>query len=172
MKNGDQADIIEESVSVPNPCSLPVPQEQQAVRLPSLREFDQAVAALAEQHGPVHPWTPPPSPPHEDRRNPFALEPFTHDTLHNRHLTATGRSSGQVVKSKSRHINQQYTKAEGDWILDAVEVKKMRWKDIREGFTDKFGDDPPRSVQGLQAYYYRKKDKKSDRPLDDQESSF
>lgn len=59
------------------------------------------------------------------------------------------------LEGEDRHINQKYSTEEGDFIIYAWHDKKMKWNDIRIGFAEKFGTTPKRSVQGLQACYYR-----------------
>lgn len=54
-----------------------------------------------------------------------------------------------------RHINQKYTTEEGDFIIYAWHDKKMKWLTIKQEFATMFGRIPERTVQGLQAWYYR-----------------
>ncbi|KAJ4141107.1 hypothetical protein NW768_000314 [Fusarium equiseti] len=56
---------------------------------------------------------------------------------------------------ESRHINQKYTTEEGDYIIYAWHDKKMKWQQIKQEFAARFGSTPERTVQGLQAWYYR-----------------
>lgn len=56
---------------------------------------------------------------------------------------------------ESRHINQKYTTEEGDYIIYAWHDKKMKWQQIKQEFAARFGNTPERTVQGLQAWYYR-----------------
>ncbi|KAG7410382.1 hypothetical protein Forpi1262_v014255 [Fusarium oxysporum f. sp. raphani] len=56
---------------------------------------------------------------------------------------------------KKRHVNQKYTIEEGDYIIYASQDKKMKWHRIKEEFAKLFGNIPERTVQGLQAWYYR-----------------
>ncbi|EXA28922.1 hypothetical protein FOVG_19508 [Fusarium oxysporum f. sp. pisi HDV247] len=56
---------------------------------------------------------------------------------------------------KKRHVNQKYTTEEGDYIIYASQDKKMKWHRIKEEFAKLFGNIPERTVQGLQAWYYR-----------------
>jgi hypothetical protein len=56
---------------------------------------------------------------------------------------------------KSRHANQKYTTEEGDYIIYAWHNKKLKWQGIKQEFAVRFGSTPERTVQGLQAWYYR-----------------
>ncbi|KAH7023500.1 hypothetical protein EDB80DRAFT_43493 [Ilyonectria destructans] len=56
---------------------------------------------------------------------------------------------------ENRHINQKYTTEEGDFIIYAWHDKKMKWQRIKQEFAARFGRTPERTVQGLQAWYYR-----------------
>ncbi|KAF5592222.1 hypothetical protein FPCIR_5770 [Fusarium pseudocircinatum] len=56
---------------------------------------------------------------------------------------------------EGRHINQKYTTEEGDYIIYAWHDKKMKWQRIKQEFAARFGTTPERTIQGLQAWYYR-----------------
>ncbi|KAG5913297.1 hypothetical protein E4U53_004916 [Claviceps sorghi] len=56
---------------------------------------------------------------------------------------------------ENRHINQKYTTEEGDFIIYAWHDKKLKWQRIKQEFAARFGRTPERTVQGLQAWYYR-----------------
>ncbi len=56
---------------------------------------------------------------------------------------------------ENRHINQKYTTEEGDFIIYAWHDKKLKWQRIKQDFASMFGRTPERTVQGLQAWYYR-----------------
>ncbi|RDA92821.1 hypothetical protein CP533_0787 [Ophiocordyceps camponoti-saundersi (nom. inval.)] len=56
---------------------------------------------------------------------------------------------------ENRHINQKYTTEEGDFIIYAWHDKKFKWQRIKQDFAAMFGRTPERTVQGLQAWYYR-----------------
>ncbi|KAH7170494.1 hypothetical protein EDB81DRAFT_167481 [Dactylonectria macrodidyma] len=58
-------------------------------------------------------------------------------------------------EGENRHINQKYTTEEGDFIIYAWHDKKMKWQQIKQEFATRFGRTPERTVQGLQAWYYR-----------------
>ncbi|KAH7162599.1 hypothetical protein B0J13DRAFT_14572 [Dactylonectria estremocensis] len=58
-------------------------------------------------------------------------------------------------EGENRHINQKYTTEEGDFIIYAWHDKKMKWQRIKQEFAARFGRTPERTVQGLQAWYYR-----------------
>lgn len=58
-------------------------------------------------------------------------------------------------EGENRHINQKYTTEEGDYIIYAWHDKKMKWQRIKQEFATRFGCTPERTVQGLQAWYYR-----------------
>lgn len=59
------------------------------------------------------------------------------------------------LDGESRHINQKYTTEQGDFIIYAWHDKKMKWQRIKQDFAAMFGTKPKRTVQGLQAWYYR-----------------
>lgn len=63
--------------------------------------------------------------------------------------------SSPCPDNEDRHINQKYSTEEGDFIIYAWHDKKMKWVRIQEEFAERFGTTPKRSVQGLQAWYYR-----------------
>lgn len=58
-------------------------------------------------------------------------------------------------EGENRHINQKYTTEQGDFIIYAWHDKKMKWQRIKQEFARRFGKTPERTVQGLQAWYYR-----------------
>ncbi|KAF7563787.1 hypothetical protein G7046_g328 [Stylonectria norvegica] len=58
-------------------------------------------------------------------------------------------------EGENRHINQKYTTEEGDFIIYAWHDRKMKWQRIKQEFATMFGRTPERTVQGLQAWYYR-----------------
>ena len=58
-------------------------------------------------------------------------------------------------EAEGRHINQKYTTEQGDYIIYAWHDKKLKWAAIKEEFATMFGKTPERTVQGLQAWYYR-----------------
>lgn len=58
-------------------------------------------------------------------------------------------------EAEGRHINQKYTTEQGDYIIYAWHDKKMKWAAIKEEYASMFGKTPERTVQGLQAWYYR-----------------
>lgn len=151
------------------------------IRLPSLDEFDQGVEALARVHGgEVRPWTPTTSPhPNTARRPTLPTLPQALPSIQT--YTSTVYSpqtySPQDTYSpyghgdsfmhshdgypspppdgENRHINQKYTTEEGDFIIYAWHDKKLKWQRIKQDFATMFGRTPERTVQGLQAWYYR-----------------
>ncbi|KYK57802.1 hypothetical protein DCS_04815 [Drechmeria coniospora] len=134
-----------------------------SVRLPSLEEFDQGVEALARSHGPPRPYTPPSPLSSLTRCRPFSQlprlsphrysyhvsDPFTHDTA------GMDGYPSPPLDGENRHINQKYTTEEGDFIIYAWHDKKLKWQRIKQDFAAMFGRTPERTVQGLQAWYYR-----------------
>ena len=56
---------------------------------------------------------------------------------------------------ENRHINQKYTTEQGDFIIYAWHDRKLKWQQIKDDFAARFGKTPERTVQGLQAWYYR-----------------
>ncbi|OAR01833.1 hypothetical protein LLEC1_07288 [Akanthomyces lecanii] len=159
---------------VPRLSSLGPPSNS-TVRLPSLDEFDQGVEALARAHGGQVPcWTSTTSPrPNAARRTALPLppiqtyasssyspqayspqeiySPFTQDPFMHTH---EGYPS-PPPDGENRHINQKYTTEEGDFIIYAWHDKKLKWQRIKQDFAAMFGRTPERTVQGLQAWYYR-----------------
>ncbi|PHH90875.1 hypothetical protein CDD83_2380 [Cordyceps sp. RAO-2017] len=157
---------------LPSISRLP-PFSNPVVRLPSLEEFDQGVEALARSHGPARPHTPP-SPLPGLARGPVLPQP-----LGAIHGYGGGPPEGYPVyhggdgcfqhggpssldgypspppDGENRHINQKYTTEEGDFIIYAWHDKKLKWQRIRQDFAAMFGRTPERTVQGLQAWYYR-----------------
>lgn len=143
------------------------PYAHTLVRLPSLEEFDQGVEALARSHGPPRPHTPPsplPSltrggvlpPPH------MAHGYMSHDGYPVGHANDPFAHGPTILDSypspppeENRHINQKYTTEEGDFIIYAWHDKKLKWQRIKQDFAAMFGRVPERTVQGLQAWYYR-----------------
>ncbi|KAJ3487202.1 hypothetical protein NLG97_g6461 [Lecanicillium saksenae] len=150
------------------------------IRLPSLDEFDQGVEALARAHGgQVRPWTPAASPhPSAAPRRPTlpqplpsiqsyaspasyspqtyspqdAYSPYGHGDPF---LHAHDGYPSPPPDGENRHINQKYTTEEGDFIIYAWHDKKLKWQRIKQDFAAMFGRTPERTVQGLQAWYYR-----------------
>lgn len=139
------------------------------VRLPSLEEFDQGVEALARSHGPARPYTPL-SPLPSLARGPVLPPPMphlhgyaSHDGYPGNHLNDPFMHGQPGLDSypspppdgENRHINQKYTTEEGDFIIYAWHDKKLKWQRIKQDFAAMFGRTPERTVQGLQAWYYR-----------------
>ncbi|RDA84522.1 hypothetical protein CP532_1507 [Ophiocordyceps camponoti-leonardi (nom. inval.)] len=123
-------------MSPPSSSSLSSPT---VTRLPSLEEFDLGVQALARYHGPARPHTPP-------------------SPLPSLGLGLMGQGNGYPSPppdGENRHINQKYTTEEGDFIIYAWHDKKFKWQRIKQDFAAMFGRTPERTVQGLQAWYYR-----------------
>ncbi|PHH69891.1 hypothetical protein CDD80_6384 [Ophiocordyceps camponoti-rufipedis] len=144
------------------------------VRLPSLEEFDLGVEALARCHGPARPHTPPSPLPSLSRGVTTTAQPLS--SLHHHHgfvpyenypvyhVNETFSSHGMAgldgypsppPDGENRHINQKYTTEEGDFIIYAWHDKKFKWQRIKQDFAAMFGRTPERTVQGLQAWYYR-----------------
>ena len=65
------------------------------------------------------------------------------------------RHTKQSPKSQKKHVNQNYTVEEGDYIIYGWHEKKLGWTQIEREFADIFGLDPKRTTAGLQAWYYR-----------------
>ncbi|EQL00941.1 hypothetical protein OCS_03345 [Ophiocordyceps sinensis CO18] len=138
------------------------------VRLPSLEEFDQGVEALARSHGPARPQTPSSPLPSLTRGGVLPPPHLGHGYMsHDGYLFGHGSdpfTHGQTVmdsypspppEGENRHINQKYTTEEGDFIIYAWHDKKLKWQRIKQDFAAMFGRVPERTVQGLQAWYYR-----------------
>ncbi|GAB0136689.1 hypothetical protein EsDP_00004982 [Epichloe bromicola] len=139
------------------------------VKLPSLEEFDLGVEALARSYGPARPYTPP-SPLPSLRRSsmlPQSMPPMpayaSQDNYSPYHMSDPYLRGGSHLDgypspppdSENRHINQKYTTEEGDFIIYAWHDKKLKWQRIKQDFASMFGRTPERTVQGLQAWYYR-----------------
>ncbi|KAG5914429.1 hypothetical protein E4U42_000484 [Claviceps africana] len=141
------------------------------VKLPSLEEFDLGVEALARSYGPARPYTPS-SPLPSLRRASIISQPSrsastssysSQDTYSSYHMSDmyTHASPGldgypsPPPDGENRHINQKYTTEEGDFIIYAWHDKKLKWQRIKQDFAAMFGRTPERTVQGLQAWYYR-----------------
>ncbi|KAK5990222.1 hypothetical protein PT974_08488 [Cladobotryum mycophilum] len=139
------------------------------IRLPSLEEFDQGVEALARSYGSARPWTPP-SPLPSLRRASLLPQPlpslqayspqessYPPYSMNDQYLgypSLDGYPS-PPPEGENRHINQKYTTEEGDFIIYAWHDKKLKWQRIKQDFAAMFGRTPERTVQGLQAWYYR-----------------
>ncbi|OAQ89085.1 hypothetical protein VFPFJ_05494 [Purpureocillium lilacinum] len=154
---------------LPGIARLSSPTNPVSVRLPSLEEFDQGVEALARSHGPARPYTPP-SPLPSLGRGPVLPHPMpalhgyapheTYSAYHHHDPFMHGSASMDGYPSpppdgENRHINQKYTTEEGDFIIYAWHDKKLKWQRIKQDFAAMFGRTPERTVQGLQAWYYR-----------------
>lgn len=145
------------------------PFGENQLRLPSLEEFDQGVEALARSYGPpqaagssMRPMEGlmqglAPSRPLPEARfgslDSFSLHQQSAPMVHPSH-SMDGYPS-PPPESEGRHINQKYTTEEGDFIIYAWHDKRMRWHTIKDHFAAMFGRTPERTVQGLQAWYYR-----------------
>jgi hypothetical protein len=70
-------------------------------------------------------------------------------------MTGSYGLSESSLDGSDRHINQKYTVEEGDFIIYAWHDKKMKWQRVKQEFAALFGQTPERTVQGLQAWYYR-----------------
>ncbi|KAM3452283.1 hypothetical protein NHJ6243_009399 [Beauveria neobassiana] len=126
------------------------------MRLPSIDEFDQGVEALR-----VHGAAPLPSiqtrgslatySPQADWTQ-MTYSPYNYDGPSIRALEGYPSSppDGEIG-----HINQKYTIEEGDFIIYSWHDKKLPWQRIKEDFASMFRRTPKRTVQGLQALYYR-----------------
>ena len=147
-----------------------------SIRLPSLEEFDQGVEAIARANGQTRPWTPPsplpslrrsslapahplPSihsytPQNEAYSSPAAYTPVSDSYMQGSHLGLESYPS-PPPDGENRHINQKYTTEEGDFIIYLWHDKKLKWQRIKQDFASMFGRTPERTVQGLQAWYYR-----------------
>ncbi|OAA74149.1 hypothetical protein ISF_01050 [Cordyceps fumosorosea ARSEF 2679] len=148
------------------------------VRLPSLDEFDQGVEALARAHGGQAPsWTPAASPHPSAACRPVLPQLLPSIQAYSSPMYSPQAYSPQEAYSpynhadpfmhahegypspppdgENRHINQKYTTEEGDFIIYAWHDKKLKWQRIKQDFAAMFGRTPERTVQGLQAWYYR-----------------
>ncbi|KAH7329171.1 hypothetical protein B0I35DRAFT_404421 [Stachybotrys elegans] len=139
-----------------------------AVRLPSLHEFDLAVEDIARAYGP--PRTPPSPMPGLTPRRLLPRPPVPAFPAYTTQecFPGYGPSDGGAhthmgfdaypsppPEGENRHINQKYTTEEGDFIIYAWHDRKLKWQRIKQDFAAMFGRTPERTVQGLQAWYYR-----------------
>ncbi|KAM0485947.1 hypothetical protein ACHAPX_000643 [Trichoderma viride] len=162
------------SSTVSRECS-PVPRltrlnsyTNPSVKLPSLEEFDQGVEAIARSYGSTRSWTPP-SPLPTLRRGSILPQPLPsmlafsiHEPAYPNYAISSefcpSRMDGYPSPppdNEGRHINQKYTTEEGDFIIYAWHDRKLKWQRIKQDFASMFGRTPERTVQGLQAWYYR-----------------
>lgn len=148
------------------PISEPGFIEKPVQHLPSIQEFDQAIRDLIDRHGYARP-----PPATANARANAALPAVSPQPLHLRTYSPSLRQSfstssylygttgdftpPQSPESEGRHINQKYTTEEGDYIIYAWHDKNLKWQRIKEEFAAMFGRTPERTVQGLQAWYYR-----------------
>jgi hypothetical protein len=137
--------------------------------LPSIQEFDQKIQELISKHGPARSstWTSvndtrPAVTLSQTPQKPLQLKVVTSPVEYNNFSSAPyhyQHSHEYIVplspESEGRHINQKYTTEQGDYIIYAWHDKKLKWAAIKEEFASMFGRTPERTVQGLQAWYYR-----------------
>ncbi|KAL6698744.1 hypothetical protein J3F84DRAFT_233349 [Trichoderma pleuroticola] len=138
------------------------------IKLPSLEEFDQGVDAIARSNGSTRSWSPP-SPLPSLRRGsilpppvPSMLAFSIHEPSYPNYAISSDFCPSRMDSypspppdSEGRHINQKYTTEEGDFIIYAWHDRKLKWQRIKQDFASMFGRTPERTVQGLQAWYYR-----------------
>ncbi|KAK2593152.1 hypothetical protein QQS21_009124 [Conoideocrella luteorostrata] len=139
------------------------------VRLPSMEQFDAEIERLVRERGLARPYTPP-SPLPSLRRSSILPQPMpplqpyaTQDAYSPYHMNDAYMHGGPHLDGypspppdgENRHINQKYTTEEGDFIIYAWHDKKLKWQRIKQDFASMFGRTPERTVQGLQAWYYR-----------------
>ncbi|TQV94603.1 hypothetical protein V2A60_005631 [Cordyceps javanica] len=148
------------------------------IRLPSLDEFDQGVEALARaDRGQAPSWTRAASPHPNAARRPVLpqllpsiqscssaayspqtyspQEPYSPYSHSDPFMQSHDGYPSPPPDGENRHINQKYTTEEGDFIIYAWHDKKLKWQRIKQDFATMFGRTPERTVQGLQAWYYR-----------------
>lgn len=136
--------------------------------LPSIHAFDQQIQELISKHGLARssPW-----PSINDTRpavtlsqTPFKPSPRAYVTQVEHSGLPPATHQYQIgldycmppsPEAEGRHINQKYTTEQGDYIIYAWHDKKLKWAAIKEEFASMFGKTPERTVQGLQAWYYR-----------------
>jgi len=137
--------------------------------LPSIHEFDQKIQELISKHGPARSstWTSVNDTrpavtlgqtPHKPVQLKVVTSPVDYNSFHGAPYPYQ-HSHEYVVplspEAEGRHINQKYTTEQGDYIIYAWHDKKLKWAAIKEEFASMFGRTPERTVQGLQAWYYR-----------------
>jgi hypothetical protein len=86
--------------------------------------------------------------------NHYSRRPHLPQIMYADYLPPNGALS-PPPDGEGRHINQKYTTEEGDFIIWAWHDKKFKWQRIKQEFARTFGTTPERTVQGLQAWYYR-----------------
>ncbi|OAA65077.1 hypothetical protein LEL_10524 [Akanthomyces lecanii RCEF 1005] len=168
-----------------SPVQLPRPELTHAqssrsisVQLPSLREFDRGVNALVKANGGhVRPWSPATprkasmalwailSPPPPPPARLYTLSECLGQIEVPRDEGPVGGLAGPPTHARDgnhsptvdevERTSPRYTIEEGDFIIYAFCDKKLSWYTIHKEFTAKFRRDPERSVQALQAWFYR-----------------
>ncbi|KOS17107.1 hypothetical protein ESCO_006064 [Escovopsis weberi] len=129
------------------------PQHHHHQSLPSLS------SSFAASASPAFSATSSPLEPHPSSASSSAASPLSYlpfplgDPLGYAHSLDGYASSPS--DAENRHINQKYTTEEGDFIIYAWHDKKLKWQRIKQDFAAMFGRTPERTVQGLQAWYYR-----------------
>ena len=125
--------------------------------------------ALARSLGPARPYTPPspqslrkasiisqqPLPSLQSFAAPEAYGQYHVNDPYMHNPSAMDGYPSPPPDGENRHINQKYTTEEGDFIIYAWHDQKLKWQRIKEDFAAMFGRTPERTVQGLQAWYYR-----------------
>ncbi|KAF5026631.1 hypothetical protein F66182_1257 [Fusarium sp. NRRL 66182] len=95
------------------------------------------------------------TPLHSNYGNPDAYYGYAASSPSIQGLPGMGCYPSPPPEGEMRHINQKYTTEEGDFIIYACHDKKLKWQHIKQEFAARFGRTPERTVQGLQAWYYR-----------------
>lgn len=104
----------------------------------------------------VRAYTPPAATPSSAHVAPPSYQPYAHsDAYMHMPMAQDSYPSPPPEHGENRHINQKYTTEEGDFIIYAWHDKKLKWQRIKQDFATMFGRTPERTVQGLQAWYYR-----------------
>ncbi|KAF5236046.1 hypothetical protein FANTH_11421 [Fusarium anthophilum] len=158
----------QEFTSLVRPYNLVSPPRSASVRLPSLESFDQEVEALIRESRPP--------------KIPASVSPLAHSAVigpANSHPTSqrgigTSPSQGRVFLNYSRHSWQRSNGKRDKHLSNdastpslqgqqkmicyprpARDGQEMKWHLIKQEFAKLFGNVPERTVQGLQAWYYR-----------------
>ncbi|KAF4962837.1 hypothetical protein FSARC_9120 [Fusarium sarcochroum] len=164
--------MLPDWMSIPRLCGLMPPQRDPLPSLPSFQEFNDTISALARTNAPPCRWTPPPSPRYELPHNSAAYNykniicfKTMSSSVTNGGAPYTRPSINLSSQTRGIRADRRYTTEETDWILDAVRVRKLTWKQIKEEFSVRFPNDLKRTEQGLQGLYYRKNNSRSVRNL-------
>ncbi|VUC22054.1 unnamed protein product [Clonostachys rosea] len=153
------------------PLAYPASSPASSIKLPSYNEFLDGVKAMGHSSEPAPSWSPitiprrishglydqQPTPSHHSY---LGTSPYTpHDYSGSPHYYPSPYGydgyPNPATDPEGRHINKKYSTEEGDFIIYAWHDRKLKWQAIKQEYAMIFGKKPRRTVQGLQAWYYR-----------------